>query len=77
MDQNGNPVSGVAVDSHWTGSTSDYDKINTDSNGIAIIYSDYVWSEHGEFTIYIDNLSKDNYVYDPNDGGATVGTVDF
>ena len=59
------------IRSHWSGVVSDSDTRTTNSQGLATIYSNWKAFPSGFFTLTVDDVSLDGYVYKPSENKET------
>ena len=76
-DQVGSPESGVLVEGHWEGATSDSDSRTTGSSGRVTLRSDVLRKPPSgtTFTFVVDGLSKDDFTYYAGDNVETEDSV--
>ena len=76
-DQVGSPASGVLVEGHWEGATSDSDSRTTGSSGRVTLRSDVLRKPPSgtTFTFVVDGLSKDDFTYNAGDNVETEDSV--
>lgn len=78
VDKNGKPLTNAAVATHWSGIVGDSDVTVTDSRGIAKnIPSNETSALHGTFTITVDNITKNGYIYDPSLNTETTDSLSY
>ena len=71
VDQDNTPVDGVSVTASYYGPTSGTITGNTDSNGIVDLGSNYAWKPSGTWCFEVTDVSKDGYVYNPDNNVVT------
>ena len=76
-DQVGSPASGVLVEGHWEGATSDSDSRTTGSSGRVTLRSNVLRKPPSgtTFTFVVDGLSKDDFTYNAGDNVETEDSV--
>ena len=76
-DQVGSPASGVLVEGHWEGATSDSDSRTTGSSGRVTLRSNVLRKPASgtTFTFVVDGLSKADFTYNAGDNVETEDSV--
>lgn len=79
-DTGSNPVENADVSGTWSGATSDEDWGLTNVNGQVTMKSDWVWywgSEPLTFTFTVDNVQKNNWIYNSELNNETSDTIEY
>ncbi len=74
LDQNGRPVNGAQVRSHWSGLTNDADVFTTKRTGVGTCDSDRLRNPTGCWNYNVDNVLLAGYSF-RNDIGQTSGSI--
>jgi subtilisin family serine protease len=63
LDQNGDPVSGAVIYSHWDGLTQDSDVFTTKRQGTGSCKSDRIQNANGCWYYYVDDVTATGFVF--------------
>ena len=75
VDESGSPVADATVSGTWSGTVSESEEGNTDSDGWVTFYTGWVIGD-GSYTFCVDNVTKTDWVYDESANSATCGSSD-
>ena len=75
VDANGSPVAGAGVYGTWSGLTSDSGFGTTDSYGKVALDSDSVKNAAGTFTFTVDDVTKTDWIYNPEENVETSDNI--
>jgi PKD repeat protein len=65
IDGQGNSISGAEVHTHWEGLANDSDVRGTNGAGKVRVYSDYKQRPCGWYYLFVDDVIKTDYTFDP------------